>query len=107
MCRLLDGPVRDFNVMTRRDAVSAEVVARPLVGSMVIFPAAQTTWLVHVFAGEARARAGGCEIVAANGETLLIDDDPEARERIVLDGAGELVLVKLVDTANGVAPSIP
>ena len=37
-CRLLAGPTRDFNVMTRRDAARAEVMGRPLVGSMVLFP---------------------------------------------------------------------
>jgi len=99
-CRLLAGATRDFNVMVRRAEVIAEVIARPLTGSMVIFTAVQTTWLIHVFAGHARARAGGSEIVAAIGETLVIEDDPMERERIVLDGSGELVLVKFVDTAN-------
>lgn len=106
-CRLLAGATRDFNVMVRRAEVRAEVVARPLTGSMVIFPAAQATWLIHVFAGHARARAGGSEIVAAISETMLFEDDPIARERIVLDGSGELVLVKLVDTANVPAPQLP
>ena len=57
-CRLLAGPTRDFNVMTRRDAVRAEVMARPLVGSMVLFAEADVVWLAHVFSGDAEARAG-------------------------------------------------
>lgn len=93
-CHLLAGPTRDFNVMVKRDRVSAEVIARPLTGSMLIFPSLQANWLIHVFAGHARARAGGQEIAAGIGETLLIEHAHQHLERIVIDGAGELVMVK-------------
>ena len=105
-CRLLAGPTRDFNVMARRDAVRAEVVARPLTGSMLIFHEPATTWLIHVFAGHAELRADGHALAAAAGETLLLDAGAASR-RIILDGAGELVLVRLVDAGPVVAPSIP
>lgn len=94
-CRLLAGPTRDFNVMARRDAVRAEVVARPLVGPMVIFPAPATTWLVHVFSGHADARAGAERFALATSDMLRIDFDARSGERVVIDGGGELVLVKL------------
>ena len=94
-CRLLAGPTRDFNVMARRDAVHAEVIARPLVGPMVIFPDAGTEWLLHVFAGHANARSGEQSLTLATGVSLLADFRDGTGERIVIEGGGELVLVKL------------
>ena len=93
-CRLLAGPTRDFNVMVRRDAVRAEVVARPLVGSMVIFPEDGVEWLVHAFAGDAHARSAQQEIALPAGSTLKLNFDDGERSRVVIEGAGELVLVK-------------
>jgi environmental stress-induced protein Ves len=96
-CRLIAGPTRDFNVMARRDAVEADVVARPLVGSMVIFPQARTEWFLHVFAGHATARSGEQSIALEAGASLLADFRGGDGSRIVLEGAGELVLVKFVE----------
>ncbi len=93
-CRLLGGATRDFNAMARRDLIAAEVVARPLVGSMVIFPRTGAVWLIHVHAGHATARDGSDEVALAAEETLRIDFRAESGGRIVLDGAGELVLAK-------------
>lgn len=94
-CKLIAGPTRDFNVMVRRGLARAEVVARPLVGSMVIFPEAGAEWLIHVHAGQAIARDKDGEIDATAGETIRADADPNG-SRIVLEGGGELVLVKLM-----------
>ncbi len=91
-CRLLAGPTRDFNVMARRDAVHAEVVARPLAGSMLVFREAGTTALVHVLAGDVELHIDDQAIGAATGETLLLDAG-STRQRIQLEGAGEIVLV--------------
>jgi len=93
-CRLLAGPTRDFNVMARRDAVQAEVVARPLVGSMLIFAEHGTEWFVHVLAGHASARSADGELLLGTGDSLHADFRGADRERVVLDGGGELVLVK-------------
>jgi environmental stress-induced protein Ves len=93
-CRLLAGPTRDFNVMVRRDAARAEVIARPLVGSMVIFPDAGAEWFVHVLSGHAQARSGEQTFVLDTGCSLLIDFRDGDGVRVVLDGGGELVLVK-------------
>ena len=103
-CRLLAGPTRDFNVMARRDAVRAEVVARPLVGPMVIFPEAGSEWFVHVFAGQAKARSGEETLVLATGASLLADFRDGAGQRLVLDGGGELVLVKFTAAQAAGAP---
>ena len=99
-CRLLGGPTRDFNAMVRRDAMTAEVVARPLVGSMVIFAQVGTEWLIHVHAGHATARDGQDEIALAAEETLRIDFRTEGSGRVVIDGAGELVLAKFAPAAS-------
>lgn len=94
-CRLIAGPTRDFNVMVRRGALRAEVVARPLVGSMVIFPEPNAQWLIHVHAGHAVARHGDSEVPAASGETIVAGLD-SGSGRVVLQGAGELALAKFV-----------
>lgn len=92
-CRLLAGPTRDFNVMADRELVRAETFARPLVGSMVIFPEAGVEWFVHVFAGHAAARDDAQTVALAAGDGLHVDFRAGGA-RIVIDGGGELVLVK-------------
>ena len=98
-CRLLAGPTRDFNVMVRREVVRADVVARPLVGSMVIFPETGVQWLVHVFAGDAHARSAESEVELPAGSSLRVDLREPGGARIVLEGSGELVLVKFAAIA--------
>lgn len=93
-CRLLAGRTRDFNVMADRAIVRADTFARPLVGSMVIFREAGVEWFVYVFAGHANARANAQEIALAAGDGLHVDFR-EGGSRIVIDGGGELLLVKL------------
>lgn len=93
-CRLLAGPTRDFNVMTARGRATAEIHARPLVGTMLVFAESDCTWLIHVLAGQASARVSDQALAAACGETLIIDAATATRERIVIEGSGELVLVK-------------
>ncbi len=107
-CRLIAGPTRDFNVMTRRGDVRAELLARPLVGSMVLFAETDVVWIVHALSGRAEARAGDAEAAIEPGDTLRIDfgRDPG---RVVIEGSGEIVLVKLspADEHNGEAPPGP
>ena len=105
-CRLVAGPTRDFNVMARRDAARAEVVARPLVGSMVIFPEAGCEWFVHALAGEARVRSGDGVWRLATGASLLADFRERVGERIVIEGGGELVLAKFAAVDRGNAQGI-
>ena len=95
-CRLLAGPTRDFNVMTQRAVLRAEVVARPLVGAMVIFAEARVEWLIHVHAGQITTRTAHERVPACSGETLRLAFGASATERVMLDGSGELLLVKFV-----------
>jgi environmental stress-induced protein Ves len=94
-CRLVAGPTRDFNVMARRDAVRAEVVARPLVGSMVLFAETGVVWIAHALSGHAQARTDDESVALAAGDTLRIDFRDQSAGRAVIEGGGEIVLVKL------------
>lgn len=94
-CRLLAGPTRDFNVMTQRDAARAELMGRPLVGSMVLFPEADVVWLAHLVSGSAQARTGSEVAEIGIGDTLRIDFASREDGRVVIAGGGEIVLVKL------------
>ena len=98
-CRLLSGPTRDFNVMTRRDAVRAEAMGRPLVGSMVLFPEARVVWLAHLVSGTAEARTDGDAATIEIGDTLRIDFASRDDGRVVIEGGGEIVLVKVMPSA--------
>jgi len=91
---LLDGPTQDFNLMWRREAVDAQLWHRPLVGPMVIFAEPGTTWAVHLLAGQARfADDSGLPGLEAGDTALLVAG--EQRLRHVLDGGGEVLLVRV------------
>lgn len=96
-CRLLAGPTRDFNVMAKPDAVRAEVVARPLVGAMMMFAEPRTEWLVHLLSGHAQARRDDERAVLQAGDSLHLDfrGGTDAK-RVVLAGAGEAVFARFV-----------
>ncbi len=67
------GPVRDFNVLWRRDRLRATVeVAGPGARTARVGPAA----LVHVVAGEAEVVVPGGRALLATGETALAEVDP-------------------------------
>ncbi|HZP68188.1 MAG TPA: HutD family protein [Rudaea sp.] len=84
------GPVRDFNVIARRDAVRTDVWHRPLVGPMV-FPAdAEATWFVYLAAGTASLKLSELQPLEA-GDSLLI---APGAENVVLTGGGEVAIVK-------------
>jgi len=91
---LIDGPTHDFNLMWRRDAISAELLHRPLVGSMVFFAEPGTQWAIHLLAGQATfdAESGLPPLFA--GDTAILCGE-EGRRRYALDGGGELLAVKL------------
>lgn len=91
---LVDGPTRDFNLMWKRDHCSAQLWHRPLVGTMVMFVAPGEAWAVHVLAGQARfADDSGLGTMQMGDTAILVADD--ARMRHVLDGGGELLLIRV------------
>jgi len=92
---LVDGPTQDFNLMWRRDAIDAQLWHRPLVGPMVMFVEPGSIWAVHLIAGQARfAEASGLPALAM-ADTALLVGPGASRERFVLDGGGEVLLVRL------------
>lgn len=99
-CHLLAGPTRDFNVMVARSHVSAEVYARPLNGTMLVFVEAGESWLIHVLGGTASARGGDQSAAAEAGATLLIAPISAERARVVIEGGGELIFVKFTELAT-------
>lgn len=94
-CRLLGGPTRDINVMVERSSLQAQTLARPLVGSMLIFAEAGTQWLIHVLSGHMQARHGNDQHEVETGASVYLDlRDEDGSQRLALDGGGELLLVK-------------
>jgi len=99
---LIDGPTHDFNLMWRRDQVQAELWHRPLVGPMVIFAEAGTTWAVHLLSGRARfADDSGLPALEA-GDTAILQAGGE-RLRHVIEGGGELLLVRAGPSTDAAA----
>jgi uncharacterized protein len=94
---LVDGPTHDFNLMWRRDEVQADLWHRPLVGPMVIFVEPGTTWAVHLLAGHARfADESGLPGLEA-ADTAILQAGAK-RLRHVIEGGGELLLVRVTPT---------
>lgn len=90
----IDGPTHDFNLMWRRDQLRAELHHRPLVGPMLFFTAPGTTWAIHLMSGWARFDAASALPPLEAGDTaMLIDHD--ARRRYRLEGAGELLAIRM------------
>lgn len=92
--RLIDGPTHDFNLMWRRDAFSAQLWHRPLVGPMVIFVDPGSTWAVHLLAGAAGFAADSALPPLAMGDTALLRAHG-MRTRHALEGGGEALLIRL------------
>lgn len=91
-CHLPDGPGRDFNLMLR-DGVDGELLVRPLAGSMVLLPRADTRWFIHVLAGQAVLSANGEQLQLGTGDTAWAQ--PVPGQRVVIDGGGEIALVRI------------
>ena len=91
---LIDGPVRDFNLIARRDLWKCEVRHRPLVGSMLFAASAADMWFIHLAAGSAQIERHGDLPPLSPGDSLLLETDEEPGS-VVIDGGGELVVIRL------------
>lgn len=92
---LVDGATQDFNLMWRRDALQARLWHRPLVGPMVVFVEPDGVWAIHLAAGQARfADDSGLPPMAA-ADTAVLVGSGTARQRFVLDGGGEVLVMQL------------
>ncbi|MBP6626502.1 MAG: HutD family protein [Arenimonas sp.] len=92
---LLQGPTHDFNLIWRRDQVQASLLHRPLVGAMVFFAEPGVQWLVHLIQGQAHFKDLARPLQLAQGDSALLLPDDDGPTRRILDGGGELLLVKI------------
>lgn len=83
-----------FNVMADPARVDVQVLPRPLVGSMVLFDQAHTDWLIYLISGEATLRIGEQRHWLGEQHALLLHGAGEGG-RAILEGGGEVVLVKV------------
>ena len=91
---LIDGLTHDFNLIWRRNAVTAELLHRPLVGPMLFFTAPGVTWAIHLLAGQAAFdQASGLPPMWTGDTAILMDS--ETRGRYALEGGGEVLAIKL------------
>lgn len=91
---LPDGPTRDFNLMLR-GGPRGEVLARTLVDSMVLPPEPGVRWLAYLDSGRALLRVGAGEEAELNPRDAALVTPVGAAARTLIEGAGEIVLVKL------------
>lgn len=88
----LDGPSEDVNLMLADPTLHAEVIARPLVGSMILHQPAQAWLVFHVLDGHAHVQ--GATRAMAAGDTVWIDPVEHDRIAARIDGGGTaLVLI--------------
>ncbi len=99
-CELLDGPTRDFNLIWKRDRVKADVLHRPLVGPMVFFAEPRVQWLIHLIGGRARLKDRSDVAVLEQGDSLRLWAGADGSARSILDGGGELLLVRVEALAD-------
>lgn len=93
-CTLPEGSSRAFNFMLRADAATdAKLIARPLLGTMLIVPEPGSRWFVYVASGQARLSQNGSRLALESGDAAWIDHAPAART--LIEGASDLLLVRL------------
>lgn len=90
---LVDGVTHDFNLMWRRDAVQAELLHRPLVGSMFFFTEPDVAWAIHLLAGQADFEGETSLAPLAAGDTAWLAAGE--RRRFALHGGGELLAIRV------------
>lgn len=91
--RLSDGPVQVFNLMWRPQDVSAELLHRPLAGSMLFFIEPCVLWAIHLLSGRADFGVASGLPSLRSGDTALLMSDAVGR-RHVLEGGGEILAVR-------------
>jgi environmental stress-induced protein Ves len=90
--RLIAGPTRDFNVMTRRGVFSHTLSRQPLAGSRVLVRPAASLLLIHLVDGHAATeQSNGFALALAPGDSAIVDDQPS----VTLTGTATLVVVEL------------
>ena len=91
---LPEGATRDFNLMLRGDA-RADALPRSLVDAMFLATEPDVRWLLYLDSGHATLRVGNDNDVALNPHDAALIVPGGTPERTLIEGAGEIVLVKL------------
>ena len=94
----LDGPSEDFNLMLADPTLDAELIVRPMVGSMVLFQHAREWLLFHLLEGHAAVQ--GSALSLAVGDSLLFERRDQDGLAARLDGSGEALIVRIFDVAQ-------
>ena len=95
----VQGRVQAFNLITRRGRAAAELLHRPLVGPMVFFPEAGVQWLVLLLSGRATLPDAARRPLLETGDALLLSPEPEAAQRVVMSGGGEVLLARIASAS--------
>lgn len=96
---LVDGTTHDFNLMWRREVLDAELLHRPLVGSMFFFSEPQTAWAIHLLSGQAEFDGEPGLPPLQVGDSAWLGAGP--RRRYALRGGGELLAVRVTPRGAG------
>lgn len=99
-CRLLGGPTRDFNVMTRRGTLRHELTTHRLSPPLALQRPPGEGWLLHIVQGHARVG----EHALGAGDSLLAAPRPAAGPVMRATGDATLVLVRLAADRPSRAP---
>ena len=91
-CRLPEGPTRVFNLMLRGNQ-QGRLLVRPLLGSMVLLPVADTLWFVYVVAGHAGVHCADEQLSLGMDDAVLVH--ATYAQRVIVEGGGEIALVRL------------
>lgn len=94
---LISGPTQDFNLMWRPERVEATLLHRPLVGPMLFFAEPGVRWVVHVMGGRAHFKDQLRPLLMEQGDSALIEPRHGKAGRVILEGGGELLLVRIAD----------
>lgn len=94
---LISGPTQDFNLMWRPARVEATLLHRPLVGPMLFFAEPGVRWVVHVMGGRAHFKDQLRRLQLEQGDSALIEPQHGKTGRVILEGGGELLLVRIAD----------
>jgi len=92
--KLPDSFATVFNLIASDKLRGARLLPRPLVGAMVLFDHPHEDWLIYMLSGEAELRYDGERHWLGTAHALLLEGEQHGG-RAVLDGGGEIVLVKI------------
>ncbi|HEX7112436.1 MAG TPA: HutD family protein [Mizugakiibacter sp.] len=87
-------PTRVFSLALRGGA-RAELLARPLLGSMLLFAVPGESWFVYPVAGRATLRSADAALTLEAHAPAWVAFTLDSGERAMLEGSGEIVLARL------------